>query len=75
MNSLAVATLRRTGRTTIGKQARYLSSKNNLEIDHYTSGWNFDDVQDFTKAGKYQIQTFNKISEKVCKSRQLRHVI
>ena len=66
MNSLANLALRRTGARTIGQQARYsVSSKNSLDVDHYTSGWNFEDVGDFTKAGKYQIQTFNKISEKV----------
>lgn len=66
MNSLANLALRRTGVRTIGQQARYsVSSKNSIDVDHYTSGWNFEDVGDFTQAGKYQIQTFNKISEKV----------
>jgi len=65
MNSLANLALRRTGVRTIGQQARYsVSSKNSIDVDHYTSGWNFEDVGDFTQAGKYQIQTFNKISEK-----------
>jgi hypothetical protein len=36
-----------------------------VNIDHFTSGWNIEDISDFTKAGKYNIQTFDKISEKV----------
>jgi D-3-phosphoglycerate dehydrogenase len=35
-----------------------------VDVDHYTSGWHIKDISDFTKAGKFQIQTFNKISEK-----------
>jgi D-3-phosphoglycerate dehydrogenase len=33
-----------------------------VAIEHYTSGWNVSDLDDFTKMGKYSIQTFNKIS-------------
>jgi D-3-phosphoglycerate dehydrogenase / 2-oxoglutarate reductase len=33
-----------------------------VDIDHYTSGWNIEDINDFTKLGTYTIQTFNKIS-------------
>eukprot|EP00568_Trieres_chinensis_P010441 CAMPEP_0183300556 /NCGR_PEP_ID=MMETSP0160_2-20130417/6942_1 /TAXON_ID=2839 ORGANISM="Odontella Sinensis, Strain Grunow 1884" /NCGR_SAMPLE_ID=MMETSP0160_2 /ASSEMBLY_ACC=CAM_ASM_000250 /LENGTH=488 /DNA_ID=CAMNT_0025462997 /DNA_START=223 /DNA_END=1689 /DNA_ORIENTATION=- len=33
-------------------------------VDHYTDGWNIGDISEFTRPGKYQIQTFNKISEK-----------
>jgi hypothetical protein len=66
MNSLATLALRRTRGRTIGQQVRNLSGSGiNVDVDHYTSGWVFEDVRDFTKAGKYQIQTFNKISEKV----------
>lgn len=35
-----------------------------LDVDHYVSGWNIGDIAEFTRPGKYQIQTFNKISEK-----------
>lgn len=35
-----------------------------VDVDHYVSGWNIGDIQEFTKSGKYQVQTFNKISEK-----------
>jgi len=35
-----------------------------VDVDHYTSGWNITDIEDFTKPGKYCIQTFNKISSK-----------
>jgi len=33
-----------------------------IDVDHYTSGWNIDDIKDFTKSGKYHVQTYNKIS-------------
>jgi D-3-phosphoglycerate dehydrogenase / 2-oxoglutarate reductase len=33
-----------------------------LDVEHYTSGWNLTDVEDFIKPGKYSVQTFNKIS-------------
>jgi len=36
-----------------------------ISVGHYESGWKIDDIADFTKEGKYHIQTFNKISEKV----------
>ena len=36
-----------------------------VDVDHYTSGWNMGDLAEFSSEGKYQIQTFNKISEKV----------
>jgi len=38
-----------------------------IDVDHYTSGWDessIKDIGEFSKAGKYQIQTFNKISPK-----------
>lgn len=34
------------------------------DIEHFTSGWNFDDIAEFSQPGAWQIQTFNKISEK-----------
>mmetsp|Transcript_1384 Transcript_1384/g.1322 ORF Transcript_1384/g.1322 Transcript_1384/m.1322 type:complete len:474 (-) Transcript_1384:179-1600(-) len=44
--------------------ARYLTGTTiPIDVDHYTSGWKIGDIDDFTKAGKYRIQTFNKISE------------
>jgi D-3-phosphoglycerate dehydrogenase / 2-oxoglutarate reductase len=33
-----------------------------VDLEHYTSGWNIDDIGDFTRKGQYAIQTFNKIS-------------
>jgi D-isomer specific 2-hydroxyacid dehydrogenase, catalytic domain/D-isomer specific 2-hydroxyacid dehydrogenase, NAD binding domain len=33
-----------------------------IDLDHYTSGWNIDDIGDFTRKGQYAVQTFNKIS-------------
>jgi D-3-phosphoglycerate dehydrogenase / 2-oxoglutarate reductase len=33
-----------------------------VDIEHYTSGWNIDDIEEFTKPGKYAIQTYDKIS-------------
>lgn len=41
------------------QQLRCLSS---TVVDHYTSGWNIADIEDFTQPGKYAIQTYNKIS-------------
>ena len=43
---------------------RFLSSEGPLPVDveHYTSGWNIEDIQDFTKPGKYNVATYNKIS-------------
>jgi hypothetical protein len=36
-----------------------------VDVDHYVSGWNIGDIKDFTKPGFYNVQTYNKISEKV----------
>lgn len=33
-----------------------------VDVEHYTSGWNIDDISDFTKPGKYNVVTYNKIS-------------
>lgn len=51
--------------------ARFLSSSISdgplpVDVDHYTSGWNIEDIGDFTKPGKYNVQTYNKISPVVC---------
>jgi len=40
-------------------------SSSNVEIEHYTSGWSQEDKDYYTQSGKFQIQTFNKISPKV----------
>ena len=36
-----------------------------INVEHYTSGWNIEDIKDFTKSGKYHVQTYNKISPTV----------
>lgn len=35
-----------------------------VDIEHYTSGWNIEDIEEFTQKGHYAVQTFNKISPK-----------
>jgi len=71
MSSIASFAIRRTAAFSKQQQAqhaRYLTGTSiPIDIDHYTSGWdqsNIKDISEFSKAGKYQIQTFNKISEK-----------
>lgn len=39
-----------------------------VDVDHFVSGWNIGDIGDFTKPGYYNVQTYNKISEKVSMS-------
>jgi hypothetical protein len=63
MNSLATFAVRRAAGKTFAQQARLSSTK--IDVDHYSSGWNIQDIGEFTQTGKWQIQTFNKISEKV----------
>jgi len=36
-----------------------------VDVDHYVSGWNIDDIAEFTNDGFYNVQTYNKISEQV----------
>jgi len=60
MNSLASFTVRKALHRGIAQQVRPLTS--GVDLDHYSSGWNI--ATNFTKEGKYQIQTFNKISAK-----------
>ena len=36
-----------------------------LDYDHFAHGWAVGDIGDFTRPGKYHMQTFNKISPKV----------
>ena len=45
---------------------RNFSSKDiQYDFAHYSDGWKgIDDINEFSKPGKFQIQTFNKISEK-----------
>jgi D-3-phosphoglycerate dehydrogenase len=72
MSSIASFAIRRTASASKGygfQQARFLTGTSiPIDVDHYTSGWEsskgIKDITDFTKAGKYQIQTFNKISPK-----------
>jgi D-3-phosphoglycerate dehydrogenase / 2-oxoglutarate reductase len=33
-----------------------------VDIEHYTSGWNIVDIEEFTQPGMYAIQTYDKIS-------------
>mmetsp|Transcript_779 Transcript_779/g.1019 ORF Transcript_779/g.1019 Transcript_779/m.1019 type:complete len:533 (-) Transcript_779:484-2082(-) len=34
-----------------------------VDVDHYTSGWNVQDIDDFVSApGKYRVHTYNKVS-------------
>ena len=70
MNSLATFAVRRAASRTIGQQVRPLTGSTiGVDVDHYNSGWEkVGDIGEFTKAGKFQIQTFNKISEKVRRS-------
>jgi D-3-phosphoglycerate dehydrogenase / 2-oxoglutarate reductase len=35
-----------------------------VDIEHYTSGWNIDDIDEFKKSRQYSVVTFNKISQK-----------
>ena len=56
------AALRPTKFTKVSSSGlRYLSGPR-VDYDHYISGWNVEDISDFTKPGKYTVQTFNKIS-------------
>jgi D-3-phosphoglycerate dehydrogenase len=35
-----------------------------VDLEHYTSGWNIADIDEFTKQGYYSVHTYNKISPK-----------
>jgi len=35
-----------------------------IDVEHYTSGWNIEDIDDFKEKGNYNIHTYNKISSK-----------
>lgn len=80
MTSLASFAIRRTAasqmnlqmRNPFTQQARCLVAGTGtsvpVDVDHYASGWdenNSKAMGDLTPSGKYQIQTFNKISPKV----------
>jgi len=69
-----VQSLRRTSAIKLRKPAiaafspRWMSSNSDwegpipIDVEHYTSGWNITDVEDYLRPGKYCVQTFNKIS-------------
>jgi hypothetical protein len=61
MSSLAAIASRRSNRIFGKYQIRAFATPS-VDLDHYSSGWN---ISDLGESGKYQIQTFNKISEKV----------
>mmetsp|Transcript_4130 Transcript_4130/g.5404 ORF Transcript_4130/g.5404 Transcript_4130/m.5404 type:complete len:474 (-) Transcript_4130:67-1488(-) len=68
MASIASFAVRRTS-NHVRTQIRSLAAGSSLpiDIDHFTSGWDSSSIKDlgeFSKEGHYQIQTFNKISEK-----------
>jgi hypothetical protein len=49
-----------------GVSLRLLTGKTfPVDVEHYTSGWNIEDIKDFTKSGKFNVQTYNKISPTV----------
>jgi hypothetical protein len=79
MNSLATFAVRRAASRTFAQQVSPLSTSIPVEVDHYTSsGWKTENLGEVTKSGKYQIQTFNKISEKVrstCRYFTLYHTV
>jgi len=43
---------------------RWASSIPAVDVDHFASGWNIDDIESFTKPGFFHVHTYNKISEK-----------
>jgi hypothetical protein len=51
------------------RNARFMSytyTGPTVEFEHFASGWkNVEDIEEFTEDGKYQLQTFNKISPQV----------
>ena len=66
-NSLLVTTTRRTAAAAAFAVRDFRTTATTasplpVDIEHYTSGWNIEDINDFTKHGTYSIQTFNKIS-------------
>jgi len=64
ISSVARCTARaRTKLASTFGAARSLSSLPPVDIDHYSSGWKLD-VSEFKDSGRYNVQTFNKISEK-----------
>jgi hypothetical protein len=62
MSTLSI--LARRSRVLRASNLRYYTGPT-VDYDHFTSGWNIDDIKDFTKPGKYVTQTFNKISPQV----------
>lgn len=37
------------------------------DVDHYVSGWTIQDIDEFTRPGRFNVRTFNNISPKVGK--------
>jgi len=71
MSNIASITIRRIASSVRPSIAASRSQARNFsgatvpaDIEHFTSGWNFDDIEEFSKPGSWSIQTFNKISEK-----------
>jgi D-3-phosphoglycerate dehydrogenase len=69
MANIASFTVRRTAETLRNKltssSTRALTGSTiPIDVDHFKSGWNIEDIEEFTQSGKYQVQTFNKISDK-----------
>jgi D-3-phosphoglycerate dehydrogenase len=58
------ATLRRTSALSTRCFSVLKDGPMPVDVEHYTSGWNIADIKDFTKPGKYSVQTYNKISQK-----------
>jgi len=71
MNSLTTFALRRTANRALLQVRPLTGTIIPIDVDHYSSGWNIKDIGEFTKPGKYQIQTFNKISDKVSRNAKM----
>lgn len=59
-------TFRRLGARALSTEGPKRFNPIPVDIDHYTSGWAIEDIQEFTRQGKYSVQTYNQISTKVC---------
>jgi hypothetical protein len=72
LTTLTRAALRTPSKTRFGftaiRSAHSGYSGPAVDYDHFSHGWAVGDIEDFTqKSGKYNMQTFNKISPKVNK--------
>lgn len=43
---------------------RWASAIPSVDVDHFSSGWNIEDIKNYTKPGFFNVHTYNKISEK-----------